>query len=188
MARGNSTRRNLAPEQISALIRGDEKALKEQAALGRNAAARSESIGLPYGAVSLAEFEKMVSNEPSVRAEAIEKVAERSDALGDAAKIIKGLEAEALKGGQPNAADAADGKTAVQPWWTRKGGSGFARYIMSGGSAGADVISQAEKQSFQFEGRLKKAKKALALLQKAAQQSIGSAPSAPSFTPPASSK
>lgn len=36
MARGNSTRRNLAPEDISKLIRGDKEALDKQAATGGN--------------------------------------------------------------------------------------------------------------------------------------------------------
>ena len=38
MARGNSTRRNLAPEDISKLIRGDKTALQGQASKGGNAA------------------------------------------------------------------------------------------------------------------------------------------------------
>jgi hypothetical protein len=43
MARGNSTRRNLAPEDISKLIRGDKTALQANAAKGGNAPAGQQT-------------------------------------------------------------------------------------------------------------------------------------------------
>jgi len=47
MARGNSTRRNLAPEDISKLIRGDKTALQANAAKGGNAPAAQPNPTAP---------------------------------------------------------------------------------------------------------------------------------------------
>lgn len=47
MARGNSTRRNLAPEDISKLIRGDKTALQANAAKGGNAPAAQPNPSAP---------------------------------------------------------------------------------------------------------------------------------------------
>ena len=86
MARGNSTRRNLAPEDISKLIRGDKTALQGQAAKGGNAPATAPTpapAAQPTPAPAPAQNPAVPTTQPLSQAEVDEL---RNQLAADAAK------------------------------------------------------------------------------------------------------